>query len=174
MPMPPPAPGLFSMMMGALRTRLIASATGRATISATPPGGNGTTIAIGFDGYASCACAGTAGSIASDRTTSAILPERVMLFVPLQAWPGSDEDPVKESAQDQPLRDVVRKLALALECLGRQPDVIGDAENLVEHADVVARHVLGLARADDRRLVPVIDRGHDAAGQRPLDVAEQD
>ena len=39
---------------------------------------------------------------------------------------------------------------------------------------MVARHVLGLARADDGGFVPVIDGGHDAAGQRPLDVAEQD
>ena len=39
---------------------------------------------------------------------------------------------------------------------------------------MVARHVLGLARADDSGFVPVIDGGHDAAGQRPLDVAEQD
>src|ERR1700682_2613143 len=39
---------------------------------------------------------------------------------------------------------------------------------------MVARHVLGLARADDGGLVPVIDGGHDAAGQRPLDVTEQD
>ena len=50
MPMPPPAPALFSMTTGVLRKRLIASATGRATMSATPPGGNGTTSAIGFAG----------------------------------------------------------------------------------------------------------------------------
>ena len=55
MPMPPPAPARFSMTTGTLSTRDIASATGRATISATPPGGKGTTIVIGFDGYASCA-----------------------------------------------------------------------------------------------------------------------
>ena len=50
MPMPPPAPALFSMMTGVARLRLIASPKGRATMSATPPGGNGTTNAIGFDG----------------------------------------------------------------------------------------------------------------------------
>jgi hypothetical protein len=37
----------------ALSERPIASATGRPTISATPPGGNGTISAIGFDGYVS-------------------------------------------------------------------------------------------------------------------------
>jgi hypothetical protein len=66
--------------MGALSTRLIASAAGRATISATPPGGNGTTSAMGFDGYASCECAGERASIASDETTSAALTDTVMVF----------------------------------------------------------------------------------------------
>ena len=51
MPMPPPAPGLFSMTTGCFRSRLIASATGRATVSATPPGGNGTIIVIVWSGY---------------------------------------------------------------------------------------------------------------------------
>ena len=46
MPMPPPAPGLLSTITGCFRSRLIASATGRATVSATPPGGNGTTIVM--------------------------------------------------------------------------------------------------------------------------------
>ena len=67
--------------MGALSTRLIASAAGRATISATPPGGNGTTSAIGFDGYASCEWVGEMASIASDEIASAALTETVMLFL---------------------------------------------------------------------------------------------
>src|SRR6202011_3678097 len=124
MPMPPPAPDLFSMTMGALSTRLMASAAGRATISATPPGGNGTTSAIGFDGYASCECAGETASIASDETTSATLTAMVMLFLLTGARPriGSmsairaaplrcaplDENPVQQSAQDKPLGGVVR------------------------------------------------------------------
>jgi hypothetical protein len=81
MPIPPPAPALFSMIMGVLSTRLIASAAGRATISATPPGGNGTTNAIGFDGYASCECAGDMATTASDETINAVLTEMVMLFL---------------------------------------------------------------------------------------------
>src|SRR6266851_7705364 len=190
MPMPPPAPALFSMTIGVLSTRLIASAAGRATISATPPGGNGTTSAIGFDGYTSCACAGKAASIASNETTSAALTEMVMPFLLTRARPSTggmglisaaplrcaplDEDPVQQSAQDKPLGGVVRELAFTLERFRRKPQVIREAEDLVEHAHVVTGHVLGLARADDGGLVPVIDGGHDAAGQRPLDVTEQD
>src|SRR5258708_6855297 len=190
MPMAPPAPALFSMTMGALSTRLIASAAGRATMSATPPGGNGTISAIGFDGYASCACASGTDSIASDETMSAALTEMVMPFLLARGRPGSlsmgsfraaplrcaplDEDPVQQPAQDEPLGGVVRQLALALERFGRQPGVIREAEDLVEHAHVVAGHVLRLARADYGGFVPVIDGGHDAAGQRPLDVTEQD
>src|SRR5450631_1211053 len=113
-------------------------------------------------------------STASDETRSAILTQGLMLFLLLPTPSGSDKDPVKKSAEDQPLGDVVRELALALQRFGRQPKVIRDAEDLVEDANVVARHVLGLARANDGCLVPMIDRGHDAARQRPLDVAEQD
>ena len=51
MPMPPPAPALFSMITGCFITVPIASATGRATVSATPPGGNGTIIVTGRSGY---------------------------------------------------------------------------------------------------------------------------
>src|SRR5215470_4693684 len=67
--MPPPAPGLFSTTTGTPSARLIASAAGRPMMSATPPGGNGTIIVIGRDGYASCA---TAGSVyAAVATTTA-------------------------------------------------------------------------------------------------------
>jgi hypothetical protein len=48
--MPPPAPGLFSMITGVFNSRDSASANGRPTMSATPPGGNGTISVIGFDG----------------------------------------------------------------------------------------------------------------------------
>jgi len=47
----PPAPGLFSITTGCFNSRDSASATGRATVSATPPGGNGTIIVIGLSGY---------------------------------------------------------------------------------------------------------------------------
>src|SRR5204863_513740 len=40
----------------------IANAVGRAVMSATPPGGNATTIVMGRDGYASCANTGTGRS----------------------------------------------------------------------------------------------------------------
>src|SRR4030095_4522504 len=68
MPMPPPAPALFSMTTGEPSARPIASASGRPTISATPPGGNGTIIVIGFDGYASCAAGGDAAASAATST----------------------------------------------------------------------------------------------------------
>src|SRR5882672_99881 len=59
MPTPPPAPARFSTTIGCLSTRPIASAIGRATVSATPPGGKGTIIVIGRFGY-SCALSGKA------------------------------------------------------------------------------------------------------------------
>src|SRR4051812_19369899 len=65
MPMPPPAPALFSMITGCFRKRLIASAAGRATMSATPPGGNGTIMVIGLLGYASWASNGAGNAATS-------------------------------------------------------------------------------------------------------------
>jgi hypothetical protein len=50
MPSAPPAPALFSTTTLCLSSRASASATGRATVSATPPGGNGTTIVTGRSG----------------------------------------------------------------------------------------------------------------------------
>src|SRR5215210_8024511 len=55
MPMPPPAPPLFSTMTLCFSSLLSAAATGRATVSATPPGGNGTIIVTGLAGQASSA-----------------------------------------------------------------------------------------------------------------------
>src|SRR5262249_42202598 len=69
MPTPPPAPARFSTTTGCFSTCPIASATGRATVSATPPGGNGTIIVIGWFGY-SCAASGDAAS--SSRNASAL------------------------------------------------------------------------------------------------------
>ena len=50
MPSAPPEPGLFSITTGCFSSRDSASATGRATVSATPPGGNGTIIVTGLSG----------------------------------------------------------------------------------------------------------------------------
>ena len=50
MPSAPPAPALFSITIGCFSSRDSASATGRATVSATPPGGNGTIIVTGLSG----------------------------------------------------------------------------------------------------------------------------
>src|SRR5437879_7998359 len=62
LPVAPAAPGLFSMMTRCFNTFSIANAVGRAVMSATPPGGNATTIVTGRDGYASCANTGTGRS----------------------------------------------------------------------------------------------------------------
>src|SRR2546423_11899005 len=82
--------------------------------------------------------------------------------------PTLDENPVQQAAQEKPLESVIRELALALERLSRKSQVVGEAEDLVERPDVIARHVLGLARANHGSFVPMIDRGHDPARQRPL------
>ena len=52
MPSAPPAPAWFSTTTGCFSSRASASATGRATVSATPPGGKGTIIVIGRSGQA--------------------------------------------------------------------------------------------------------------------------
>ncbi len=65
MPMPPPAPALFSTTIFCFSVFSIATAVGRPVRSATPPGGNGTIIVIGFDGYASCAKPAIAASDAA-------------------------------------------------------------------------------------------------------------
>src|SRR4051812_501013 len=54
MPRAPPAPVRFTMTTGCLSDFSIMAASGRPTMSATPPGGKGTTIVIAREGYASC------------------------------------------------------------------------------------------------------------------------
>src|SRR6185436_6286780 len=55
MPIPPPAPALFSTTIFWPSDFSIATAVGRPVRSATPPGGNGTIIVIGLAGNGSCA-----------------------------------------------------------------------------------------------------------------------
>src|SRR5450631_179870 len=74
-----------------------------------------------------------------------------------------NEEPVEKSAQQQPFDGEVGEPAFLLEDLARDPQAIGEAEDRVEDAHMVTCHVIGLARANDGRLVPVIDGGHDAA-----------
>src|SRR5688572_18444759 len=57
MPTAPPAPVRFTTTTGCLSDFSICDARGRPTMSATPPGGNGTIMVIGFEGYASWASA---------------------------------------------------------------------------------------------------------------------
>src|SRR5215831_4729185 len=69
MPSAPPAPARFSTTTDCLSSRESASATGRATVSATPPGGNGTIIVIGRSGHV-CACAAVTTAAASEASSS--------------------------------------------------------------------------------------------------------
>src|SRR5213076_933868 len=55
MPTAPPAPVRLMTTTGCFSAWFMPAASGLPTMSATPPGGNGTTIVSGFDGYASCA-----------------------------------------------------------------------------------------------------------------------
>jgi hypothetical protein len=50
MPTAPPAPARFTTTTGCFRVFSIDAASGRPTMSATPPGGNGTIMVIGLDG----------------------------------------------------------------------------------------------------------------------------
>src|SRR5687768_15578277 len=68
MPIAPPAPARFSMTTGCLSAAPSASATGLATVSATPPGGNGTIIVTGRSGY--CATAALADVAATSASAS--------------------------------------------------------------------------------------------------------
>src|ERR671914_1517329 len=65
MPTAPPAPVRFTTTTGCFQIFSICAASGRPTMSATPPGGNGTTIVTGFEGYAwpSAAAAKTSSAI---------------------------------------------------------------------------------------------------------------
>src|SRR6516165_12004863 len=83
------------------------------------------------------------------------------------------QQPIHQSQDDQPLRRAVSETALRLEPLSRHPHVIRDAEDPIEHADLVARRILGLACPDRRRFEPVIDLRDETALERPLDVAEE-
>ena len=78
MPIAPPAPALFSITTDCFRSRDIASAIGRATVSATPPGGNGTTIVIVRSGY--CAKAADAAN-AREATAAARESLRISTIV---------------------------------------------------------------------------------------------
>src|SRR6185295_4464798 len=79
MPSAPPAPARFSTTTDCFSSRPSASATGRATVSATPPGGNGTIIVIGRSGHdCACAAAATTGtSEASSRERSVVWQTRM-------------------------------------------------------------------------------------------------
>src|SRR3546814_6617249 len=91
MPTAPPAPALFSMTTLWPSSCDRASATGRATVSVTPPGGNGTIIVTALSGY--CAWAQHA---ASPRATphhhllagTAMSPTLLRYAA---GWPRSDE-----------------------------------------------------------------------------------
>src|SRR5688572_26375374 len=79
-PSMPPAPGLFSTMMGWPRWRPAISASLRRCVSVDPPAGHGTMSVIGRFGKA---CANTpAGANASrDKATSAIRCATVIFFL---------------------------------------------------------------------------------------------
>src|SRR5919201_932216 len=62
LPVIPPAPARLSTTIGTPRLSDRRCETLRAAKSAMPPGANGTTMRIGFDGYACCACAHAAAS----------------------------------------------------------------------------------------------------------------
>src|SRR5262245_711617 len=73
MPTAPPAPVRFTTTIGCLSVFSICEASGRPTMSATPPGGNGTTMVIGLAGYASCAWA-------VEMHSSAVKPAAIVLM----------------------------------------------------------------------------------------------
>src|SRR5689334_11473944 len=67
MPSAPPAPVRLTITTGCFSDFSIMAASGRPTMSATPPGGNGTTIVIGWAGYP-CATASWEKNQAKTRT----------------------------------------------------------------------------------------------------------
>src|SRR5205809_3536953 len=85
MPIPPPAPVLFSITTGVFNSRESASANGLPTISATPPGGKGTISEMGRDGNGSCAVAAKATSQNAMTATCRRVNERTRMNASCQA-----------------------------------------------------------------------------------------
>src|ERR1700751_2773497 len=92
--------------------------------------------------------------------------------------PTSDKKLAKQQVQqardEEPLGRVIGSFALFLESFTRQAQVVRETEDAVQHADLIARRVLGLACANRGGFEPMVDLRHDAASKRPLDVAEKD
>src|SRR5258708_30050021 len=69
-PTPPPAPGLFSTTIGCPSAVDSFSPIVRARMSVVPPGANGTTHLIGFDGHG---CAATAPAMTASTRPASVL-----------------------------------------------------------------------------------------------------
>src|SRR3954454_22961123 len=72
------------------------------------------------------------------------------------------------------LQRVVNPAVPLLDLAAGEVNFIELAEHLVEHADMLAFHVLGRGSLDDVMADPAVDRGHEAILHRTFDVAEQD
>src|SRR5260221_911767 len=84
-----------------------------------------------------------------------------------QRLPGADEDPIQDRREQQPFDGVIHVLVAAFQRLARIAQVIREPEDPVQQPDLVAGDVLGLARAHERALHPVIELADQRIGQRP-------
>src|SRR6476660_2679940 len=62
----------------------------------------------------------------------------------------------------------------SLDCLADEAHAIHGVEDVIEHADAIARRIFGLARPYQSRLHEAIERADQSRAKRALDVAEQD
>src|SRR6185295_8658288 len=78
----PPAPGRLSTTTCAFHASASRCAAARAMMSVAPPGGNGTTMRIGWLGYAACARAVRVASATGVAASAAMTVRRFILFPP--------------------------------------------------------------------------------------------
>src|SRR5689334_16816732 len=89
--------------------------------------------------------------------------------------PESGCDNEAENGKGQAVFQRVVNLAVpVLDTSAGQMNLIEPAEHLVEHADMLAIHILGRRGLDDMMADPTVDCGHEGVLHRPFDIAKQD
>src|SRR5262245_30223001 len=81
---------------------------------------------------------------------------------------------VQDTGDQQPLEQVVDRPVPGLDARAEDADLEDVLEDAVEHADVLARHILRRGSLDHGAADGAVDCANDRVRQRPLDVAEQD
>src|SRR5712671_562127 len=86
---------------------------------------------------------------------------------------GGHDDEAEDGERQRIFERVVDLAVPLLDPLAGEMNFVDPPEQLVEHADLLAFHVLGRGSLDDVVADPAVHRSHEAEFHRPLDVAEQ-